>query len=49
VPLKAGSTSANRFNVINKCGVPEVFATKQLAALNAMPDYMKILDRCGRV
>ena len=43
-PLKATATSSTRFQVINKCGVDPVFGTAALAALNAMPDDMKILD-----
>jgi hypothetical protein len=45
VPLKATSTSADRFKCINKCGVPAVFCEKSLEVLEALPDTMKLLDR----
>ena len=44
VPLRSDATSTTRFNVINKCGVSSTFGTKHLAALNALPDDMKLLD-----
>ena len=43
--MKTGASSATRFHVINKCGVDAVFETAILAALNGMPDHMKLLDR----
>ena len=45
VPLKATSTSADRFKCINKCGVPAVFCEKSLAVLEALPDTLKLMDR----